>query len=75
MAESINTDEKEVRESKNFIENIIESDIEKNSYERPVADMYSFGLILWEIARRCVSGGKNETSLRSYSREMFANPF
>ncbi|KAM9744217.1 bone morphogenetic protein receptor type-1B isoform 1-T2 [Menidia menidia] len=23
-----------------------------------MADMYSFGLILWEIARRCVSGGK-----------------
>lgn len=22
-----------------------------------IADMYSFGLILWEIARRCVSGG------------------
>ncbi|XP_062418283.1 bone morphogenetic protein receptor type-1B isoform X1 [Pungitius pungitius] len=23
-----------------------------------MADMYSFGLILWEIARRCVSGGR-----------------
>jgi len=22
-----------------------------------MADMYSFGLILWEVARRCVSGG------------------
>lgn len=40
-----------------------------------MADMYSFGLILWEIARRCVSGGKKETSLKSYSWEMFANPF
>lgn len=29
-----------------------------------MADMYSFGLILWEIARRCVSGGK-------YSKYMF----
>lgn len=23
-----------------------------------MADMYSFGLILWEVTRRCVSGGK-----------------
>lgn len=23
-----------------------------------MADMYSFGLILWEMARRCVSGGE-----------------
>lgn len=23
-----------------------------------MADMYSFGLILWEMARRCVSGGQ-----------------
>lgn len=23
-----------------------------------MADMYSFGLILWEVARRCVSGGE-----------------
>lgn len=22
------------------------------------ADMYSFGLILWEMARRCISGGR-----------------
>lgn len=36
MSESINTDEKEVRESKNFIENIIENDIEKNYHQRPV---------------------------------------
>ncbi len=36
MAESINTDEREVRESKNFIENIIENDIDKNSYQRSV---------------------------------------
>lgn len=27
-----------------------------------MADMYSFGLILWEIARRCVSGGKFDYS-------------
>lgn len=24
------------------------------------ADIYSFGLVLWEIARRCVSNGKYE---------------
>lgn len=24
-----------------------------------MADMYSFGLILWEMARRCLSGGRN----------------
>ncbi|XP_070545371.1 bone morphogenetic protein receptor type-1B-like [Ptychodera flava] len=27
-----------------------------------MADMYSFGLILWEIARRCVSGGIAESA-------------
>lgn len=26
-----------------------------------MADMYSFGLILWEMARRCVSGGEFST--------------
>lgn len=26
-----------------------------------MADMYSFGLIVWEMARRCISGGKDET--------------
>lgn len=24
-----------------------------------MADMYSFGLIMWEMARRCTSGGRN----------------
>ena len=28
-----------------------------DSYKR--ADIYSFGLVLWEIARRCVIGGEN----------------
>lgn len=26
-----------------------------------MADMYSFGLILWEMARRCASGGQSTT--------------
>lgn len=25
-----------------------------------MADMYSFGLIVWEMARRCISGGKKK---------------
>lgn len=27
-----------------------------DSYKR--IDVYAFGLVLWEIARRCLSGGK-----------------
>ncbi len=27
------------------------------------SDMYSFGLVLWEISRRCVTGGKGKLYL------------
>lgn len=36
MAENITPEEKEVRESKNFIENIIENDIKEGAFNRPV---------------------------------------
>lgn len=31
-----------------------------------MADMYSFGLIVWEMARRCISGGQENINLFTY---------
>lgn len=39
-----------------------------------MADMYSFGLILWEITRRCVSGGKYSAS-QTISDPLTFSPF
>ncbi|XP_013392464.1 bone morphogenetic protein receptor type-1B [Lingula anatina] len=37
---------------------VLDETIQKNHFDAfKQADMYSFGLVLWEIARRCVSGG------------------
>ncbi|KAM6987180.1 bone morphogenetic protein receptor, type IBb isoform 2-T2 [Aplochiton taeniatus] len=37
---------------------VLEETLNRNHFQSYImADMYSFGLILWEIARRCVSGG------------------
>lgn len=33
-----------------------------------MADMYSFGLIMWEMARRCTSGGRNSFLSLHYKR-------
>lgn len=56
---------------------VLDESLNRNHFQSYImADMYSFGLILWEIARRCVSGGKKEMSLKSYySWEMFTKPF
>lgn len=41
---------------------VLDETLNKSHFQSYImADMYSFGLILWEIARRCVSGG---TALR-----------
>lgn len=38
---------------------VLDESLNRNHFQSYImADMYSFGLILWEIARRCVSGGK-----------------
>ncbi|XP_052423229.1 bone morphogenetic protein receptor type-1B isoform X1 [Carassius gibelio] len=39
-----------------------------------MADMYSFGLILWEMARRCVSGGMVEEYLLPYHELVPTDP-
>ncbi|XP_055730732.1 bone morphogenetic protein receptor type-1B-like isoform X1 [Salvelinus fontinalis] len=39
-----------------------------------MADMYSFGLILWEIARRCVSGGMVEEYQLPYHDLVSSDP-
>jgi len=38
---------------------VLDESLNRNHFQSYImADMYSFGLILWEIARRCVSGGR-----------------
>ena len=38
---------------------ILDETINMNHFDSfKQADMYAFGLVLWEIARRCVTGGK-----------------
>ena len=38
---------------------VLDESLNRNHFQSYImADMYSFGLILWEVARRCVSGGK-----------------
>ncbi|XP_047905414.1 bone morphogenetic protein receptor type-1B isoform X1 [Anser cygnoides] len=37
---------------------VLDESLNRNHFQSYImADMYSFGLILWEVARRCVSGG------------------
>lgn len=35
-----------------------------------MADMYSFGLIVWEMARRCLSGGQEKSFLK-FKHELY----
>lgn len=35
------------------------------------ADMYSFGLIIWEMARRCISGGEEDVFILTWSVLIF----
>lgn len=43
---------------------VLDESLNRNHFQSYImADMYSFGLILWEIARRCVSGGKQQKYL------------
>lgn len=38
---------------------VLDESLNKNHFQPYImADIYSFGLIIWEMARRCVTGGK-----------------
>lgn len=40
---------------------VLDESLNKSHFQSYImADMYSFGLILWEVARRCVSGGTDD---------------
>lgn len=40
---------------------VLDETLNKSHFQSYImADVYSFGLILWEIARRCISGGVND---------------
>lgn len=39
---------------------VLEQSLNKNHFQAfLMADIYSYGLIVWEIARRCVTGGES----------------
>lgn len=39
---------------------VLDESLNKNHFQAYImADMYSYGLVIWEMARRCVTGGKN----------------
>lgn len=42
---------------------VLDESLNKSSFDAfKMADMYSVGLVLWEICRRCVTGGKVSTA-------------
>ncbi len=39
---------------------VLDESLNKNHFQAYImADMYSYGLVIWEMARRCVTGGKH----------------
>ncbi|XP_036453736.1 bone morphogenetic protein receptor type-1B isoform X2 [Colossoma macropomum] len=54
---------------------VLEETLNRNHFQSyMMADMYSFGLILWEIARRCVSGGMVEEYQLPYHEYVPTDP-
>ncbi|XP_066509415.1 bone morphogenetic protein receptor type-1B-like [Hoplias malabaricus] len=54
---------------------VLEETLNRNHFQSYImADMYSFGLILWEIARRCVSGGVVEEYQLPYHEHVGSDP-
>lgn len=54
---------------------VLDESLNRNHFQSYImADMYSFGLILWEIARRCVSGGKERGDHLIVSVNLIYNP-
>lgn len=39
---------------------VLDESLNKNQFQAYImADIYSYGLVIWEMARRCVTGGTN----------------
>ncbi|KAM9455257.1 bone morphogenetic protein receptor, type IBb isoform 2-T3 [Clarias gariepinus] len=54
---------------------VLDETLNRNHFQSYImADMYSFGLILWEIARRCVSGGIVEEYQLPYHDQVPTDP-
>ncbi|XP_072528030.1 bone morphogenetic protein receptor type-1B-like [Salminus brasiliensis] len=54
---------------------VLEETLNRNHFQSYImADMYSFGLILWEICRRCVSGGVVEEYQLPYHEYVPTDP-
>lgn len=46
---------------------VLDESLNKNHFLAYImADIYSFGLVIWEMARRCVTGGTHTRTLYSY---------
>lgn len=49
---------------------VLDESLSKNHFHAYVmADIYSYGLVMWEMARRCVTGGTDSKSLCSASAD------
>ncbi|XP_077998950.1 bone morphogenetic protein receptor type-1B-like [Glandiceps talaboti] len=54
---------------------VVDNSLNTNHFEAyKMADMYCFGLVLWEIARRCVSGGIAESAEVPYYDSLAHDP-
>ncbi|XP_050791620.1 bone morphogenetic protein receptor type-1B-like isoform X2 [Gopherus flavomarginatus] len=54
---------------------VLDQSLNRNHFQSYLmADMYSFGLILWEVARRCVSEGIVEEYQLPYHDLVHTNP-
>ncbi len=50
---------------------VLDETLNRNHFQSYImADMYSFGLILWEIARRSVSGGTAQNITVSFQNQL-----
>lgn len=58
---------------------VLDESLNKNHFQAYImADMYSYGLVVWEMARRCVSGGTSTltcTCTASFSKRVFRKRF
>lgn len=52
---------------------VLDESLNKNHFQPYImADIYSFGLIIWEMARRCVTGGKLLYILYKIYKDLFS---
>lgn len=46
---------------------VLDESLNKNHFQPYImADIYSFGLIIWEMARRCITGGRSGGGVSRY---------